>query len=134
LSGFGLEQFAWWYLCLSGWLTEEAFEKLTLAEVVGLCMARAGLPSELPSSIDPIVGGRITKSPRGPQLIAEARNSVVHPKSKNFDIESLSLEEKHLVSEFIIQQLELLVLFVLNYKGSFIDRVDGRKEKLVPWV
>jgi hypothetical protein len=134
LTAFGLEQFAWWDLKLKGWLNEEGFDRLTLADTVGLCMARASLPTDLPTNVGAIVGARITKSPKGSQLIAEARNSVVHPKSKNFDVQSLSPPEAHIISEYAIQQLELLLLSALGYRGSYLDRVDEYKEKLVPWA
>jgi hypothetical protein len=134
LIGAGLEQIAWWSLVLGNWIGEEGFGKLTLGDALGICMARASVSPELPAELEPIVGTKITKTPRGAHLIAEARNSVIHPKSKHFDIQALDIQQVTSVSEYAAKQFELLLLSALNYRGAYRDRMNAREEALVPWA
>ncbi len=70
-----------------------------------------------------------------PEDIAQTRNYLTHYKNEHrrSTYNSLTFQEKVFRLEVVLQILELAILYWLDYKGHFADRLQQGRIKVVPW-
>lgn len=70
-----------------------------------------------------------------PEDIAQTRNYLTHYKNEHrrSTYNSLTFQEKVFRLEVVLQILELAILYWLDYKGHYADRLQQGRIKVVPW-
>jgi hypothetical protein len=121
-------------------LSEEGFRKLPASDKLRLILIEAKIPLEIPPSLMSI--SQTLKAENwidGPNAIVEIRNNLVHPSPKNLKklgrLGSNEIEDAHLLT---VWYLELLLLFLLGYRGNYVNRSVYLKwigeTNSVPWT
>ncbi|MDM8129500.1 hypothetical protein QUV80_13645, partial [Paraclostridium benzoelyticum] len=72
----------------------------------------------------------------GPHIITDFRNSIVHP-SKKDNYSSMETKDLWRILQIGTRYLELVMLFIIGYKGHYTNRLESRwfgETECVPWA
>ncbi|WP_276956385.1 hypothetical protein [Allomeiothermus silvanus] len=112
---------------------ENSIDKLNVADRIRLILDKLKVSSDIPPACEELKKAAESKNWADlPHALTELRNSLVHPKKR----ERLYQVTPRAVWDVVrvgIQYLELGILRMLGYKGSYWDRISD-KEAAVPWA
>lgn len=112
---------------------ENGIDKLAASDRIRLILDKLNVPSDIPPACEELKKAAESKNWADlPHALTELRNSLVHPKKR----ERLYQVTPRAVWDVVrvgIQYLELGILWMLGYKGSYWDRISS-KEAAVPWA
>ncbi|TGK46264.1 hypothetical protein [Leptospira kanakyensis] len=112
----------------------DSFEKLIASDKIRLTLDYLNIPFEI--SIESTYLKAAAKNENWidiPHALTSIRNNIVHPK-KNQKMNSLGERVIGEATRIIIYYSELLILYLLNYKGKIISRTKiSTKPEPVPW-
>ena len=133
-----LEQLAWNMLVRqTNSISEDGFEKLAAADQLRLLLARAEIPSAIPSVLKATsaIGKELNLD--GPGIFTEFRNSVVHPGRRGRRIESRREQIPHFELWTLgLWYVELALLSAIRFHGRYRNRLhfgEVRPPEAVPW-
>ena len=137
----GLELISWSILQQRGWLDTDALSRLPAAARTRLLLQWAGIPVEIPDAFRALSARRSRVGRAdwgGPEVLFNVRNALVHP-PKRSDEPGWPHSDELLESwQLATWYLELTVLRVLGYNGSYWSRLRlGRwatDVEPVPWA
>lgn len=138
----GLELLSWAVLRRNGWIAAgPSRRQLPAAAQARLLLAWAGLEPELPDELSALAArrGRLGQPHAGgPELVFDVRNAVIHPPKSLKDPEWPSLDELIEAWQLSTMYLQLALLRLLDYQGSYRSRLrlDGTRfdAQPVPWA
>lgn len=116
------------------------FNSLPAADKIREFLNRVGIPVAVPPTLTQLVNASaILGWLDGPQALTEIRNGLVHPKeSKRKKVLGHAPEVRLEVMELACWYLELALLSLFNYKGSYINRLVPKRwvyeVESVPWT
>ncbi|MNS40553.1 hypothetical protein D3C72_728730 [compost metagenome] len=136
----GLELLAWVILVeQSGIISRDGYERLNASDCLRLVLHQASIPLAIPGSLSHL--GAFAKANNittGPEALTYLRNAVIHPTVKNIGrVNSMPMAARSEATSLALSYLELVLLYVLSYKGPYADRMKHRAdddwERPVPW-
>jgi hypothetical protein len=133
----GLEMLAWTVIYeTEDWIRHGELQRPRLSLLLRLLLRWAAVPTEVPVSLTSLAAYAPDGGPEpldGPQAIASVRNRIVHPRRGKSLPPSVEIDAWLLASHY----LELAVLRVCDYGGSYADRLDRARYEgnvgQVPW-
>lgn len=133
-----LELLAWTLFVEDGPVSEEGFDRMPASDRIRLMLDRARIPLSIPGDLGDLA--RLANSKcwsDGPQVIAEIRNALVHPKKQK----RLGDLPEHVLPDawrLGVWYLELALLWLFNYAGEYQSRIEGPDllagTRRVPWA
>lgn len=132
----GLETLGWVLLVEDKrLLTPEGYEKLWASDKLRLLLGQVGVDRSVPPSFSALASsfGR-TDWFDGPHLVTDHRNALVHPSPRNRARIRSAGGAQVQAEELSLYYLELSILKVLDYNGSFHNRTDAWSHEMVPWA
>lgn len=145
LSQTALELCAWVFLVDKGKVfSADTFdnENNSASKKINRLLERQNIPGEIPCHLANLIqfGSKLKHSKKnGPYAIAELRNSITHSAPNNREmLSSTSKEERAEAWELSLWYIELVILSLCKYQGSYFNRLPGGKRwqgdtELVPW-
>lgn len=134
----GIELLAWAVLSVEkGWVVSDSGD-LTAGGLARLLLGWAGLPFEIPAELVHLQREAKQRRMDAPSALAWVRNRLVHPPKRPSD----GWPTSDVITDawrLSMEQLELVVLRLLDYQGSYGHRrhLDGRwlgSTSPVPWA
>jgi hypothetical protein len=140
-SQVGIELLAWSKLFeIDQAFSKTKFVKLKAAGRMREILNWAGLPLTIPTTLPYLLRDANTNSwADGPHSLVKIRDSVVHPNLRGRMV-TVSRNALHEAKELGTWYLELLLLKLLDYQGSYHNRLDNDPNHLagysepVPWM
>jgi len=137
-----LELLGWVVLVESaGALSADGFDRLPSSDKIRSLLGHLGIPLGIPHRLENLEAyAKEVGEPDGPGVVARMRNAVIHPSLKKRRLmERASREAKHDAKDLAIRMLELVILAVLGYDGTYCDRTHrgvyaAEAEVRVPWA
>jgi hypothetical protein len=132
-----LERLSWeFHVNIKESISPYGFERLPAADCIKLILSHAGIPLEIPTELKTMKSIAKEKNLDGPSSFTTIRNRIVHPGKKKGGINP-SKAPLFECWNLGLWYLELLLLFIFEYKGSYanrlkLDRWVGQVEEL-PW-
>ena len=110
-------------------------KKERTGDFVNEALKELEIPSDLPGYCEALQ--EIKTWQHGPHAIVKVRNDLVHPK-KNKELANVSSDAIHEAWNLSQWSVEMILLRMLEYKGSYVNRLAGRHEadriiQRVPW-
>ncbi|UJA20186.1 hypothetical protein HJD18_08130 [Thermoleophilia bacterium SCSIO 60948] len=137
----GIELLSWGVLRREGLADQQTIGKITAAAAARLLVGWAGLPLEIPAGFDALERRARASGKRdvgGPEILFDVRNSLIHPPKSIDDPEWPDGEELFEAWKLGTWYLELLILRVLGYRGSYWSRLEIARSDMetetVPWA
>ena len=137
LNQIALESLSWAYCVETEHIvSRDGFNRLRAADQIRMLLSSLRIPTDIPETLTSTVArAKGLNWVDAPQVLAEVRNSLVHPKRAGAeDFHDVYYELKQLGLSF----LELSLLRLCDYYGKYATRlVAGRYEGVVgdvPWV
>lgn len=115
---------------------------ISAANKIRLLLSQLSINSEVPGSFSNLneLIQQSSEYSDAPDVIVQIRNAIIHSQmDKRNKITTLSLDLKYEVLDLCIWYIEMSILYILNYKGKYINRCNknlypsNRIEK-VPWL
>jgi hypothetical protein len=144
LAQAALELIAWVCLVEKGSISEEDFNKKplnTTSKKINRLLEECGIPQDIPSELINLADFecKLKNSNNGPYAFVEIRNSITHSAPNNrktfVNTSSAARVEAWMLG---LWYLELILLKIFNYKGSYFKRRPGHcwygDVEPVPWV
>ncbi len=140
LAQTGHELLAWTLFVAEDPLTKDRFDKLPASDKLRSLLLRLKISLTVPSSL--VCLSQLRKSEKwvdGPHAVTDIRNKLVHPTPKNLQrISSLSYDTLRDAHTLGLWYLELVLLYLFNYKGNYANRLPynryASQDEPVPWV
>ncbi|MBV9468761.1 MAG: hypothetical protein JO316_03975 [Abitibacteriaceae bacterium] len=139
LAQVAIEMLAASFLIENGYLSPDGYEKLPAAERIRLTLSIMKIPVEIPAHLTEL--GVIAKAENwktGPYALVDMRNTFVHVTPKN-QTKSLRFSwlAKFQMLQVALSYIELSLLYILGYQGTYVNRlrrdlIKGVTE-IVPW-
>lgn len=122
-------------------LSESAFRQLPAADKLKLLLSFCSIPIAAPQELDEIQPLAKARNWQGPDIVVEVRNGIVHQnRRKREQSEEKNLSGHVILSEtcrLVCQYVELVLLQLLEYKGTYSNRTKRRwigSVEPVPWA
>ena len=121
-------------------LSEEGFKKLPASDKLRLLLSACEIPLAIPESMRQL--SKVASSENwgdGPRAITEIRNALVHANPKNRKkVLGGDSEARHEAWELSLWYLELVLLWVFDFRGDYSNRLfrhgcKGQEVEPVPW-
>lgn len=129
-----IELLAWHLLVQAeSTISKQRFESLKASDRIRLVLRRAKIPSTIPSGLPDL--GELAATHKWidlPHALSAIRNAIVHPGDTALDVNASPIAV-HFAWLLGVQLLELLILNLLEYKGTYRCRVT-RVTFPVPWT
>lgn len=112
---------------------ENSIDKLNVSDRIRLILDKLNVPSDIPPACKELKKAAESKNWADlPHALTELRNGLVHPKKRErlYQVTPGAVWDAVRVG---IQYLELGILWMLGYKGSYWDRISD-KNAAVPWA
>jgi hypothetical protein len=134
------ELLAWTLFVEERHMTEEEFGKMKASQKIRLLLSKASIPILIPDYLQSLCKVAAENDWQdGPRILTEIRNGLVHPALEKrrivINVDGLAMFEAWNLS---LWYLELLLLWLFNYKGRYVNRL--RREiprtnavETVPW-
>ena len=115
---------------------------ISAANKIRLLLSQLSINSEVPGSFSNLneLIQQSSEYSDAPDVIVQIRNAIIHSQmDKRNKITTLPLDLKYEVLDLCIWYIEMSILYILNYKGKYINRCNknlypsNRVEK-VPWL
>jgi hypothetical protein len=138
LAQAGLELAAWTHF-VPNRMSKTGFEKLPAADRLRLLLTEANVPLEVPAGLSALEAYAPTtqdgKQPwdDGLQALVEIRNLLVHP-TKKLRAPDIPADVVRDAAEMAVWYLQLALMFLLGYRDNYISRVEGWRQRPVPWT
>lgn len=118
-------------------MDEQAFDSLHAVDRVRVLLFWLGTPRAIPSRYAELAKS-LPNKPDGPRAITEIRNTIIHPtKSNRAKRDTLSLAAIAEAWQLNMWYIELALLKLLDYQGSYFNRTQGTGSgtiDTVPWA
>ena len=136
-----LERISWSYhvndkQCINA----NKFKKFKASKKIGLLLSKAKISLKIPNELINLQDLSKTNNniSDGPSAFTNIRNSLVHPSKKKSTKTNKIFAYQRESYSLGIMYLELLLLYILNYKGKYYNRIkkanDENQNELVPWI
>jgi hypothetical protein len=138
LAQTALERLAWTFLVRDRQaLTKREFNDLRAHDRLRRLLHEQGIPATIPTACDALASlPRSSAQWDGPAAVTRIRNNIVHPEQQGA-AEYRSLPARVAAYRLALQYIELSLLHISNYQGSFSDRMRhryGGDVDVVPWA
>lgn len=140
LSLTALEMLAWALLVEHPPACDECgFDRLPAADKLRLILHLGNVPADIPSQSHEVLSYNKGQTPNkrwtdGPHAATDLRNAVVHGRAaKRQKLLALRPELVHEVSNLALWYLEMMLLWLMDFKGPYANRLERSKQCAVPW-
>jgi hypothetical protein len=126
VSCAGPELLGWAVLQRQGWIGADAVSRLPTSAVVRLLMQWAGIPTTIPEELDALArrAARVGQPDwAGPEVLFNVRNALLHPPRRLDEPDWPIGDELTQSWQLATWYLELVVLRILGYSGSYWSRL-----------
>lgn len=112
-------------------------EGVSAANKIRLLIFQLKISKSIPDSFKELIS--VAKDSDGPEIFVKIRNALVHgQETKRNELQKISNKAKFQALQLGIWYVELALLYILKYKGSYKNRTDGKVWKgegdIVPWA
>ncbi|MNG96506.1 hypothetical protein D3C79_555750 [compost metagenome] len=112
-------------------------EGVSAANKIRLLIFQLKISKSIPNSFKELIS--VAKESDGPEIFVKIRNALVHgQETKRNELQKISDKAKFQALQLGIWYVELALLYILKYKGSYKNRTDGKvwegKGEIVPWA
>ncbi|BFU43376.1 hypothetical protein KRMM14A1004_16130 [Krasilnikovia sp. MM14-A1004] len=135
----GLELMGWAVLQHFGWATADTLGRLSAAATATLLLQWARIPTSIQPDQKALIGRQTRvgqRDWRGPDVIFNVRNGLVHP-PKKFDAPEWPMgKEVDQALTLALSYLETTILRALSYAGKYSNRLSTKwlgQTESVPW-
>jgi hypothetical protein len=122
-------------------LSNDGFKALPAMDKLRLLLSSCAIPLSIPPALKALASAaKEFNWVDGPKALTEVRNALVHSDpDKRKKISKLATEVRVDAWSLVLWYLELTMLFIIGYKGQYINRISGYTFKgdgieSVPWV
>lgn len=118
----------------AGILSEDDSEKLPAAAKIRLLLAQLKVEFAIPGALSNLQSfSKTLSNSDGPAILTEIRNAIVHGgKRKRNTLKKANLITRVEAKNLAIWYVEIALLYLLQYNGSYKNRCTGKVNK-VPW-
>lgn len=124
-----------------GILSVGGAQKLPASDKLRLLLSKCQIPLQIPDTLQDLVGdAKKNNWPDGPSALVECRNALVHCNTKKQSmLGDLSPQSRQQAWELGLWYLELILLWLFDYRGAYSNRLSaaqwkGDEVEQVPWA
>ena len=130
----------WWIVEEKKMLGGKDADSISAANKIRLVLSHLNIGTEVPKDLAELSAFEVEEeNGDGPGKIVKMRNAIVHSqKKKRIEYNAITPEAKLQGLRLSLYYIELALLKILDYNGSYVNRASNskwqRKSELVPWV
>jgi hypothetical protein len=115
-------------------------KKNPLSDSIARTLRHMGVSASIPPEIRPLISklsidSDSPQSDIGALVIVKLRNSFVHPSDKNLSaIQEIDSNQVHETLSLALHYAELMILWIVGYRGPYLDRLDSSTTRTPPWT